>query len=319
MEIVVLDGYTLNPGDLSWDALEAIGHCQIFDRTPTEQVVERAQNAEVVLTNKAIVSAESLAQLPQLKFIGVLATGYNVVDIDAATERGIPVSNIPTYGTNSVAQMVFSHLLNLTQHVAGHSQAARSGRWTNCDDWCFWDQPLVELDGLKMGIVGYGRIGRATARIARAFGMQILAYDAFEIQAEEGVSVVDLETLFCDSDVISLHCPLTAENKGFVNEERLRQMKSSAFLINTSRGPLIDEPALAHALNDGWIAGAGLDVLQVEPPVSDNPLLSAKNCQITPHIAWATRAARARLMQIAVDNVKAFQAGSPQHVVNNVT
>jgi glycerate dehydrogenase len=317
MKIVVLDGYTLNPEDLSWDELKALGACEVFDRTPPDQVVARARDAEIVLTNKTVLDAAVLRQLPRLKYVGVLATGYNVVDIQAARERSIPVTNIPIYGTPSVAQMVFAHLLELTQHVAHHAQTVRDGRWTKSADFCYWDFPLIELNGLTMGIVGYGRIGRETGAAAKAFGMKVLAYEVGPKPAGDDEEFIEeLDDLFRRSDVISLHCPLTPENKGFVNARRLALMKKTAFLINTSRGPLVEEQALAEALNSGRIAGAGLDVLAVEPPSSANPLLKAKNCQITPHIAWATRAARERLMKTAADNVRAFLAGGPRNVVN---
>ncbi len=255
--------------------------------------------------------------MPQLKYIGVLATGYNVVDVEAAQRRGICVTNVPAYGTPSVAQMVFAHVLNLTQHVAEHAQSVRAGDWSRCEDFCYWNFPLVELAGLTMGIVGFGRIGRQTANLARDFGMKVIYHDVSPAPVPpSGAQPVDLDTLFRDSDVVSLHCPLTQANRGFVNQQRLEMMKSSAFLINTSRGPLVDEPALAEALNAGRIAGAGLDVLCEEPPRADNPLLSARNCYITPHIAWATRSARQRLMEIAISNVRAFLEGNPQNVVS---
>ena len=319
MKIVVLDGYTLNPGDLSWDGLSALGETVIYDRTPDALRVERAKDAPIILTNKTVLNADILVQLPLLRYIGVLATGYNVVDIDAARERGIPVTNIPIYGTRSVAQMVFAHILNFVQSVAHHAQTVREGRWTANADFCYWDMPLTELDGLTMGLIGYGRIGQATAQLACAFGMKVLAFDLYPpANVPEGVSFASLDDVFRNSDIISLHCPLTAENRHLVNAERLRTMKSSAFLVNTSRGPLIDEQALADALNQGLIAGAGLDVLAVEPPKEDNPLLTARNCHITPHIAWATRAARSRLMDMAVANVKAFQENAPMNVINGV-
>jgi len=320
MQIVVLDGYTLNPGDLSWQDLEALGPCTIYDRTPADLVVSRARDAEIVLTNKTVLSAAVIADLARLKYIAVLATGYNVVDVAAARQRGIPVSNVPTYGTDSVAQMVFAHLLNLTQHAAEHAQSVGAGRWSANPDFCYWDYPLVELSGLTLGIVGLGRIGEATARLARAFGMKVIYYDIREdVSATTEARAVDLDTLFCESDVVTLHCPLTEANRGMVNERRLNLMKPGAFLINTSRGPLVDERALAEALNSGRIAGAGLDVLSDEPPDADHPLLHAKNCTITPHIAWATRAARERLLQTTVENVAAFLKGTPQNVVNDVT
>lgn len=317
MQIVVLDGYTLNPGDLSWDDLEALGTCEIYDRTPPQDVVPRAKDAEIVLTNKTVLAREVIRQLPKLKYIGVLATGYNVVDTEAARRQNVPVTNVPTYGTRSVAQMVFAHLLNLTQHAAHHAETVVAGRWTAAEDFCYWDYPLVELAGQTMGIVGFGRIGRATAELARAFGMEVLAHDVVAPPAAvPGVEMVDLDTLFRRSDVVSLHCPLAAETEKLVNRARLAIMKRSAFLINTSRGPLVDESALAEALNSGRLAGAGLDVLSIEPPEPDNPLLAADNCFITPHIAWATKAARKRLLQAVVQNVKTFLDHRPQNVVN---
>lgn len=317
MRIVVLDGHTLNPGDLTWDALKALGPCEVHDRTGPTQVVDRASGAQIVLTNKTVVARATIAQLPRLKYIGILATGYNVVDIDAARQRGICVTNIPSYGTPSVAQMVFAHLLHFTQHVGEHSQSVVNGDWSRSPDFCYWNYPLVELAGLTMGILGLGRIGRQTAKLALAFGMRVIYFDVTPQPAVPvEVVAVDLDTLFRESDVVSLHCPLTQDNEGLVNQQRLEIMKPTAFLINTSRGPLIDEPSLADALNRGRIAGAGLDVLCEEPPRLDNPLLRAKNCTITPHIAWATRAARQRLMDIAVSNVQAFIQGNPQNVAS---
>lgn len=316
MNIVVLDGYTLNPGDLSWDELKALGPCEIFDRTSPGEVAARAANAEIVITNKAILHRAQIEAMPKLKYIGVTATGYNVVDIEAAKERGIVVCNVPLYGTRSVAQHAFALLLELTQHVGHHAQSVRDRRWVSSVDWCYWDKPLIELDGLTMGIVGYGRIGQATARLAEAFGMKVLTTPSSTGKPREPqVGVVSLDQLFSESDVVSLHCPLTPETKHLVNASRLARMKPTAFLVNTSRGPLIDETALAEALNSGRIASAALDVLSTEPPPADNPLLTAKNCLITPHNAWAMRAARARLMKTSVDNVRAFLAGTPQNVV----
>ena len=317
MQIVVLDGHTLNPGDLSWDDLEQLGTCQIFDRSRLEEVVPRASDAEVVLVNKVVLSSEIIGQLPKLKYIGVLATGHNVVDAQAARQRGVPVANVPIYGTQSVAQMVFAHVLHLTQRVSYHAGTVAEGRWTACQDFCYWDYPLVELAGLTMGIVGFGRIGRATADLALAFGMKVLAFDPVPpAAAAEGVEIVELDEIFRQSDVVSLHCPLTPETQQLVNRDRLALMKPSALLINTSRGPLIDQQALGEALSSGGIAGAGLDVLSVEPPPPDNPLLHTKNCFVTPHIAWATRAARQRLLRTVVENVRAFLDGRPQNVVN---
>ncbi len=317
MQIVVLDGYTLNPGDLSWAPLEALGPCTVYDRTPPAETAARAAQAEIVLTNKTVLSRELIVRLPRLRYVGVLATGYNIVDVAAARERGIPVTNVPDYATLSVVQMVFAHLLNLTLHVADHGHGVAAGRWSACPDFAYWDFPLIELAGLTLGVVGFGRIGRATAEAARAFGMNVLAYDVAPPPAPpEHVRFVGLEELFRQSDVVSLHCPLTPETHHLVNPERLSWMKPGAFLINTGRGPLVDEPALAEALNCGRIAGAGLDVLSIEPPPADNPLLRAKNCCITPHVAWATAAARKRLLDTVVANVRAFLAGKPENVVS---
>lgn len=317
MNIVVLDGYTLNPGDLSWNELTSLGPCEIHDRTPPGDVVRRAAGAEAVLTNKTVLTREQIRGLPTLRYLGVLATGYNVVDTAAARERNIPVTNVPGYGTRSVAQMTFALLLELTQHVGHHAHTVREGQWSKCPDYCYWDYPLVELNGLTLGIVGFGRIGRATADIAISFGLKVLAHTRTRPQPlPAGIQFVDLETLFRQSDVVSLHCPLTPETLKLVNAERLCWMKPGAFLINTSRGPLVDEPALAEALNSGRIAGAALDVLSVEPPAPDHPLFAAKNCLITPHIAWASRSARARLLKTVAENLRAFLAGKPQNVVN---
>ena len=316
MKIVVLDGYGLNPGDLSWSGMEALGEFTVYDRTAPSELLERSEGAEVLITNKTLITAENMAELPNLKYIGVLATGYNVVDIDAAKARGIVVTNIPAYSTNSVAQMVFAHVLNITQHVGHYADENAKGRWSSNADFCYWDTNLVELDGKKMGIVGLGNIGKATARIALAFGMEVLAYTSKEQKdLPLGVKKVTLDELFAESDVLSLHCPLTPDTKEMVNANRLRMMKPNAILINTGRGPLVNEQDLADALNEGRIAGAGLDVLSVEPALANNPLLSAKNCFITPHIAWATKEARTRLMDIAVNNLKSYQEGN---IINNV-
>ena len=317
LKIVVVDGFTLNPGDLSWKGLEKLGQCAVYDRSAPDEVVGRVENAEIILTNKVVLSADTISRLAKLKYIGVTATGYNIVDVDAARERGIPVTNVPTYGTDSVAQMVFAHLLNLTQNVAHHAKTVSDRRWCSQRDFCYWDTPLIELTGLTMGLIGFGRIGLATAKLARAFGMKVIAYDVTSPgRMPEGCEMVTLEDVFRRADVVSLHCPLTPRTGNIVNEEHLALMKKTAFLINTSRGPLIDERALAEALNNGMIAGAGLDVLAVEPPDEQNPLLKASNCYITPHIAWATRAARERLLNVVVENVAAFNAGEPQNVVN---
>jgi len=317
MRIIVLDGYTLNPGDLSWKDLEALGQCTIYDRTAPQETIQRADGAEIVLTNKTVLSAEVIERLKALKYISVLATGYNVVDVEAARKQGILVSNVPTYATESVAQMVFAHILNLAQNVAHHARTVRDGRWCTSPDFCYWDMPLIELQGLTMGIIGFGRIGQATARLALAFGMKVIVNDIVAPpQMPEGCRIAEVEDVFRLADVVSLHCPLTAKTEKLVDAQRLALMKPTAFLINTSRGPLIDEQALADALNNARIAGAGLDVLAVEPPNLANLLLKAKNCYITPHIAWATRAARQRLLKVTVDNVAAFLAGRPQNVVN---
>ncbi len=316
MKIVVLDGYTLNPGDLSWKKLEALGECTFYERTAPGEVVSRSKEAEVLLTNKTLLGAEEINALPRLKYIGVLATGYNVVDTGTAGKRGIVVTNIPAYSTPSVAQMVFAHILNITQQVAAHSEAVKEGKWCSAPDFCFWKTPLIELADLKLGIIGLGHIGQAVARIARSFGMEVLASTSKEAaQLPEQVRKVTLDELFAQSDVITLHCPLTDRTRGIINAGSLSRMKPSAILINTGRGPLVDEAALARALHNGTIYAAGLDVLSQEPPQRDNPLLSAPRCYITPHIAWATKAARERLMECAVNNLKSFLDG---HVVNNV-
>ena len=314
--IVVLDGYTLNPGDLTWQGLEALGQVTIYDRTTVADVLTRAANAEILLTNKTVLDRKAISQLPKLRYIGVLATGCNVVDIEAAGTRGVVVTNVPDYGAASVAQMTIAHLLNLTQHVGHHAQTVVEGRWSRSADWCYWDFPLGELEGLILGIVGLGRIGRKVARLGGAFGMRVVGHDPKnDAGAPEGIERVDLDEVFRLADVVTLHCPLTPQTERLVNARRLETMKPRAFLINTSRGPLVDETALSEALNAGRIAGAGLDVLSIEPPRPDNPLLRAKNCYITPHIAWATRAARQRLPCAAIENVRAFLAGRPVNVV----
>lgn len=316
MKIVALDGYAANPGDLSWDELKALGECVIYDRTAPEEVLERAADAEVVLTNKVVITAEMMAALPQLKYIGVMATGYNIVDIDAARERGIIVTNIPSYSTDSVAQMVFAHILNIAQQVQHHSEAVHQGRWTASKDFCFWDTPLIELRGKKIGIVGLGHTGYTTARIAIGFGMEVYAYtskSSFQLPPE--IKKMELDQLFSECDIISLHCLLTDKTRELVNAARLKLMKPTAILINTGRGQLVNEQDLADALNNGQIYAAGLDVLSQEPPKADNPLLTARNCYITPHIAWASAAARERLMGILLDNLKGYIDGK---VINNV-
>jgi glycerate dehydrogenase len=316
VNIVVLDGFTLNPGDLDWEELNALGPCAVYDRTPPSELLRRAAEADILLTNKTVLTGGTIQNLPRLRYIGVLATGTNVVDLAVARARGIPVTNVPAYGTKSVAQMTFALLLELAQHAGHHAQTVREGRWTRHTDFCYWDFPLVELDGLTLGIVGFGRIGQAVGELGAAFGMKVLACDPTAGSTPPSVRFVELDTLFCESDVVSLHCPLTPQTTNLVNARRLSLMKSTAFLLNTSRGPLVDEPALADALNSGRIAGAALDVLSVEPPPADNPLLNAKSCVITPHLAWATRAARSRLMKIAVANIRSFLQGKAQNVVN---
>ena len=318
MKIVVLDGYCLNPGDLTWDALRAFGEVVIYERTPAAEAVARAQGAAAVFTNKTPLPAAALAALPELKYIGVLATGYNIVDVTAAKAQGITVSNIPTYGTASVAQFVFALLLEMCHNVKLHSDAARAGEWSRNADWSFWKAPLMELAGKTMGIVGFGRIGRATGKIADAFGMKVIAHDTYQGNPPDwdGFRWTGLEELLRESDVVSLHSPLFPETQGMINARTLAMMKPSAFLINTSRGPLMVDQELADALNNGIIAGAAVDVLGAEPPSETNPLLSARNCLVTPHIAWATREARARLMDLAVSNISDWIGGNPRNVIN---
>lgn len=316
MKIVVLDGYCLNPGDLSWGEMEALGDLKVYDRTSSAELLERSEGAEVLITNKTLITANDMDALPRLKYIGVLATGYNVVDIEEAKKKGIVVTNIPAYSTSSVAQMVFAHLLNITQRVGYYADMNRQGKWSDNVDFSYWDTDLIELDGKLMGIVGFGNIGQATARIALAFRMKVGVFTSkSQEELPEGIIKMDLNELFESCDVISLHCPLTPSTQEMVNAERLKLMKSNAILINTGRGPLVNEQDLANALNEGKILAAGLDVLSVEPPASSNPLLSARNCFITPHIAWATKEARIRLMQIAVANLKGYVNGN---VINNV-
>jgi len=317
MKIVVVDGYTLNPGDLSWDDLRALGECEVYERSTDEELLSRSEAAEILLTNKMEVRGRHMERLPKLRYIGVTATGYNIVDVVAAREQGIVVTNVPAYGTASVAQMTFALLLELCHRAGHHAQTVSNGRWAKSPDFCYWDYPLVELDGLTMGIIGLGRIGHAVARLAQAFGMKVVATGRSKPKdLPANIAWLDLETLLHTSDVVSLHCPLTAETKQMINAQRLKLMNPTAFLVNTSRGPLIDEAALAAALHAGQIAGAGLDVLSVEPPAADNPLYKAPNCFVTPHISWATRAARSRLMRVAVENVRAFIGGKPQNVVS---
>jgi glycerate dehydrogenase len=319
MNIVVLDGYTLNPGDLSWSRLESIGNLTVYERTPPDLIVDRAKDADVILTNKTPLRAETLEKLPKLAYIGVLATGYDVVDAGEAAKRGIPVANVPAYSSASVAQLVFSLLLELCHRVGLHDEAVRGGAWSAGPDFSFWKTPLVELAGKTLGIVGIGGIGEQVAAIGQAFGMNVIATNrSGKKPATEGVRLVALERLFEESDVVTLHCPLTPETEGLIRAETLSRMKQSAFVINTGRGKLVKEQDLADALNSGTIAGAGLDVLSTEPPLAENPLLTARNCVITPHIGWASVEARARLMEIAAENVEAFLAGKPVHIVNRI-
>lgn len=316
MKIVILDGYTTNSGDLSWDSIKQLGDLTVYDRTSNDQIINRCQDAEAVLTNKVILTAEIISDLPKLKYIGVMATGYNVVDIDAARSRGIVVTNVPAYSTASVAQLVFAHLLNIASQVALHDSQVHEGKWVNSVDFCFYAAPLIELDGKQIGIVGLGQIGSAVARIAQAMGMKVAAYTSkSQEQLGDGITTMSLEQLFATSDVVTLHCPLTPNTKYIVNAERLATMKPNAIIINTGRGPLVNEQDLAHALNNGTIAAAAVDVLSCEPPKADNPLLTAKNCHITPHIAWASQAARTRLIATLASNLQAFINGNP---VNNV-
>lgn len=315
--IVVLDGYTLNPGDLDWSPLQALGNVTIYDRTPETEVAVRAKDANIILTNKAIVSESAIARLPQLEYIGVMATGYNVVDIKAATARQIKVTNVPAYGTAAVAQLTFALMLELTNHVGLHADSVRAGDWSGSTDFSYWKAPLLELEGKVLGIVGLGQIGQAVARIALAFGMQVIAHHKHpERDKMDGVRFVDLATCFAEADIVTLHCPLNEQNRGFVNKALLDTMKRGAFLLNTSRGPLINEQDLADALNQERIAGAGLDVLATEPPPSDHPLIHARHCLVTPHIAWAAREARGRLMNTVTDNIRAFLSGEPKNVLN---
>lgn len=320
MKIVVLDGNALNPGDISWDGLEKIGNLTVYDRTPADQISERIKGAEVIFTNKTLLTRETLEKAEGLKYIGVLATGYNVVDTDAAKELGIAVANVPTYGTVAVAQMATALLLEMCHHAGEHSDDVRSGAWSSSIDFCFWNHPLIELAGKNLGIIGFGRIGQSFAKVAEALGMNILALahndKPNKALESETTRFVTLDELLAQSDVISLHCPLFPSTEGIINKDSIAKMKDGVMIINTSRGPLIVEQDLADALNSGKVKGAALDVLSVEPPAKDNPLISAKNSIITPHIAWAPTETRARLMDIAVDNLEKFIAGTPQNIVN---
>lgn len=317
MKIVVLDGFAANPGDLSWEGMQALGELTVYDRTAPEEVMERCNDADIVLTNKVILSASTLKQLPQMKYIGVLATGYNVVDIKAARKQGIVVTNIPAYSTDSVAQLTFAHILNITNRVGHYARQNREGRWSSNPDFVYWDTPLIELNGKTLGIVGLGNIGMKVATIARQFGMDVFAMtskNSSDLPA--GIQKTTFEGLLAVSDVLSLHCPLTEQTRHLINAKALKKMKPGAILINTGRGPLVDEQAVADALQSGQLLGYGADVMSQEPPQADNPLLQCPNAFLTPHIAWATFEARQRLMQIAIDNVQAFLKGKPINVVN---
>lgn len=320
MKIVVLDGYTENPGDLSWEGLEQLGELTVYARsslTDERETIARIGDADIVFTNKTPISKTVLEACPKLKFISVLATGYNVVDCGCAKERGIPVSNVPTYGTASVGQFAIGLLLEICHHIGHHDQSVHSGAWERCQDWCYWDYPLIELDGKTLGVIGFGRIGQTTGKIAKAMGMEVLAYDNFPSDAGRAIaSYVELDTLLARSDVIAVHCPLFPETQGIINRDNIAKMKDGVILINNSRGPLVVEQDLADALNSGKVAAAGLDVVSTEPIQGDNPLLKAKNCIITPHISWAPRESRQRIMDCAVGNLKAYLAGEPIHVVN---
>jgi len=317
VKIVILDGYSANPGDLSWQALDAMGEVTVYDRTSPIDLIERSKDADILLTNKVIIGRSEMAQLPKLKYIGVLATGYNVVDIEAARERGIIVTNVPAYSTESVAQMVFAHLLTVTNRTEHYAIQNREGRWSNNPDFCYWDAPLTELAGKTFGIVGLGNIGKRVSQIALAFGMKVKALTSKDAATlPQGVQKANLQELLSTSDVVSLHCPLTPDTRHLINADTLSQMKSSAILINTGRGPLIDDQAVADALANGGIAAYCADVMTNEPPHIDNPLLSQPHAYLTPHIAWASTEARVRLLQIAIDNVRAFVSGNPQNVVS---
>jgi glycerate dehydrogenase len=316
MQIVILDGHTLNPGDLSWDGISKLGDCFIHERSAPHEVVERIRDADIVLTNKVPLNSSHLRDAPKLRYIGVMATGYNIVDVAAAREKKITVTNVPDYGTPAVAQMVFALLLELAHRTGHHAQTVRDGRWSVSPDFCYYDFPLFELESKKLGLIGFGRIGHATAKIGQAFGMDVLVAKRPSVEPQNGITVLPLEEVMESSDVVSLHCPLTPETREMVNAARLKRMKRSAFLINTSRGPLVNEMDLANALNREELAGAGLDVLSIEPPPPGNPLFTAKNCYITPHIAWAAFAARQRMMRILVENLEEYLKGKPRNVVN---
>lgn len=318
MKIVILDGYTENPGDLSWEGFEQLGEVTVYDRTPEHLAAERVGDAQVVILNKTPLTRKTMEMCGNIRYVGVLATGYNVVDVACAAEMGITVTNIPSYGTDAVSQFAIALLLEICHHVAHHDRAVHEGRWERCPDWCFWDYPLIELDGKTMGIIGYGRIGQATGRIAQALGMRVLAFDAHKNPELESASCkyVELDELLANSDVIALHCPLFPATEGIINKDNIAKMKDGVIILNNSRGPLVVEQDLADALNHGKIAAAGLDVVSTEPIKGDNPLLKAKNCFITPHISWAPKESRKRLLDIAVNNLREFADGNCVNVVN---
>lgn len=317
MKIVILDGYTENPGDLSWEGFEKLGDLTLYDRSPADTVIERIGDAEAVIVNKTPITAEILDACPSIRYIGVLATGYNVIDTAAAKKKGIPVCNIPTYGTSAVAQFVFALLLEICHHVSVHSDSVKAGEWTSCKDFCYWKFPLIELMGKTIGIIGFGRIGQNVASIAKSFGMKVLAYDEYPSEAGKALAdYVSLDTLLAESDVVSLHCPLFPSTQGMINRNSIAKMKDGVVIINTSRGPLIVEEDLADALQGGKVSYAAVDVVSTEPITPDNPLLKCDNCFITPHIAWAPKESRKRLMDIAVDNLRSFLEGNPKNVVN---
>lgn len=322
MKIIVLDGYTENPGDLSWDELSALGELTVYDRTPIDdeaEIIRRIGDAELVYTNKTPITKNVIDACPNIKFISLLATGYNVVDCVYAKEKGIPVTNVPTYGTASVSQFSVALLLEICHHIGHHDASVHAGNWENCVDWCYWDHPLIELEGKTVGIIGFGRIGQAEGRVLKALGARILAHDLYPNDSGKAIAeYVDMDTLLSAADVITLHCNLTPENTGFINKESIAKMKDGVILINNARGQLINEQDVADALNSGKLAAAGLDVVSTEPIRGDNPLLKAKNCIITPHISWAPKESRQRIMDCAVENARAYLAGSPIHVVNGV-
>ncbi len=317
MKIVMLDAYTTNPGDLSWDSFNSYGEVTVYDRTPNEKIIERCKDAQIVITNKTPLTKEIIDNLQNLKFVALMSTGYNIVDYAYLKKKGIPVSNIPSYSTDAVAQLVMSFLLELTMNVGLHSQSVKNGDWTSSNDFCYWKTPLYELSGKNMGILGFGRIGRAVAERARSFGMNVIAYTPrMHGNEPDWVNFATLDEMLKMADAVSVHCPLTPETEGLVNREFISKMKDGAYFINTSRGTVVDENALADALNSGKLGGAGLDVLSCEPPKADNPLLSAKNCFITPHIAWASFETRQRLVNILKENIDAFINGNPKNVIN---